>query len=162
VDERLNFTITIISHSDNPLTRAGLESGDMLAYTGRLGESGRDLKRLFRGEKIPDNSKFINPTLRGQFLYSSRDYLRVGMDISDGLFCDLNKLLDYNSIGFEQFIEIDDEIGSSGEEYEMLIGFDRKNLNAILKIAITHGVELTIFGEATYNNNRFKCVNHHK
>jgi len=58
-----------------------------------LGEIRRDLERLFRGEKIDSNSRFIEPILRGDFIYRIRDYLSAGMDISDGLFCDTDKLL---------------------------------------------------------------------
>jgi thiamine-monophosphate kinase len=133
-----------------------------LPYTVNGGEVSGDLTRLFQGETLPDSSKFINPTLRGEFIYATREYLRVGIDISDGLYCDLNKLLDYNSTGFKQLIEISDEVGLSGEEYEMLIGFDKRNLNAILRIAILQGVGITIFGEVADNSNRFKCIDHHK
>ncbi len=38
------------------------------------------------------------------------------MDISDGLFCDTDKLLDHNRLGFIELIKIDDEVGRSGEE----------------------------------------------
>jgi len=84
------------------------------------------LERLFRGEKIDSNSRFIEPILRGDLIYRVRDYLSAGMDISDGLFCDTDKLLDHNRLGFIELIKIDDEVGRSGEEYEMLIGLERR------------------------------------
>jgi len=159
--ERLDFSVTIISSSDNPLTRKGLKYGDLLAYTGVLGESKRDLDRLFRGEKIADSSRFISPILRQKFIEKARPYLRVGMDISDGLFCDTNKLLDYNDIGFELSEEIAQEIGSSGEEYEMLIGFDPKNLKTLQDIAIELDLPLSIFAKVADNQDRFTCQAHH-
>ena len=159
--ERLDFSITIISETENPLRRKGLKEGDLLAYTGVLGESKRDLNRLFNGEKIANHSKFIEPILRQDFVREARPYLHVGMDISDGLYCDTNKLLDYNDIGFELLLEISDEVGSSGEEYEMLIGFDEKNLEVIEKIAEQLEVPLTIYGKVGRNENRFSCVGHH-
>ena len=160
--ERLDFTITIISHSNNPLTRKGLIDGDLLAYTGVLGESKRDLDRLLNGEKISNSSKFIEPILRAEFIEKSRPYLSVGMDISDGLYCDTNKLLNYNNIGFEPIINISDSIGQSGEEYEMLIGFHPNQLNKILQIANMLNVELTLFAKIKDNNKRFECINHHQ
>ena len=159
--ERLDFSITIISETTNALTRKGLKEGDLLAYTGVLGESKRDLNRLFNGEKIADDSRFIEPLLRQEFIKKSRPFLRVGMDISDGLFCDTNKLLTYNSIGFEPLVEISDEVGSSGEEYEMLIGFNMNNLELIQNIANSLNVPLTIFAKVADNNRRFECVGHH-
>lgn len=161
VGERLDFSITIISQSENPLTRKGLKEGNLLAYTGHLGESRHDLNRLFNGEKISDSSRFIEPILRQEFIEKARPYLSVGMDISDGLFCDTNKLLDYNNIGFKELITIDKEIGESGEEYEMLIGFEHFNRGKIEKIANELNLSLTIFGEVLENDKRFSCKNHH-
>ena len=159
--ERLDFSITIISETKTPLMRKGLKEGYLLAYTGILGESKRDLNRLFNNEKISDNSRFIEPMLRQEFIEKSRPYLSVGMDISDGLFCDTNKLLDYNHIGFDSLIEISDEVGESGEEYEMLIGFEPSHLRTIEKIAKELNLSLTVFGKVAKNKSRFSCKNHH-
>jgi len=160
--ERLDFSITIVSETENPLTRKGLTEGSLLAYTGVLGESKRDLNRLFKGEKIENNSRFIEPILRQDFIEKARPYLLVGMDISDGLFCDTNKLLDYNNIGFKPVIDIRDEVGSSGEEYEMLVGFESKNIEVLQNIASECSVPLTIFGRVLHNEQRFNCVDHHE
>ena len=159
--ERLDFSITIISETNNPLTRKGLQEGDLLAYTGTLGESKRDLNRLFNGEKISSNSKFIEPILRKEFIEKSRGYLRTGMDISDGLFCDTNKMLKINNMGFELLKEIRDEVGSSGEEYEMLIGFSAEHIKELEEIAKETDTPLTIFARVSKNNVRFDCLNHH-
>ena len=159
--ERLDFSITIISQTKNALTRKGLKYGDLLAYTGTLGESKRDLNRLFKGEKISDNSKFIEPILRKEFIEKSRKYLRTGMDISDGLFCDTNKMLKINNIGFELLKEIPQEQGSSGEEYEMLIGFSAEYLKELKEIAKETDTPLTVFAKVSKNEFRFDCLNHH-
>ncbi|MDD5405851.1 MAG: thiamine-phosphate kinase [Sulfurovaceae bacterium] len=159
--DKLTISITVISKSTNPLFRKGLKEGDLLAYTGKLGASKRDLNKLFSGEAIESDSKFYEPILRQQFVEKSREYLRVGMDISDGLFCDTNKLLDINDIGLELSCDITDNIGSSGEEYEMLIGFDPANLPQIEKIAKQTNTPLTIFGIVKKNSYRFLCKPHH-
>jgi thiamine-monophosphate kinase len=159
--ERLDFTITIISETNNPLTRKGLQEGEFLAYTGTLGESKQDLNRLFNGEKISSNSKFIEPILRKEFIEKSRKYLQTGMDISDGLFCDTNKMLKINNMGLELLKEISDEVGSSGEEYEMLVSFSLENYEQIIKIAKECDTPLTIFAKVAKNEKRFECLNHH-
>ena len=159
--ERLDFSITIISETENALTRKGLEEGYLLAYTGVLGESKKDLNRLFKGEKIAENSRFIEPILRQEFISQSRPHLSVGMDISDGLYCDTNKLLNYNNLGFTPLIEITEEIGSSGEGYEMLIGFKEENLEFIQKIANELNLPLTVYAQVAKNTDRFNCVGHH-
>ncbi|RLA67969.1 MAG: thiamine-phosphate kinase [Epsilonproteobacteria bacterium] len=159
--DKLHISITIISKSKNPLLRTGLKVGDLLAYTGKLGESKRDLELLFKGEKIAKNSRFFEPVLRAEFISKSRAFLSSGMDISDGLFCDTNKLLDINKYGFVIFDSIDDETGLSGEEYEMLISFNKNDLEAIKSIAEQTNTPLTIFAKVAKNDERFSCVSHH-
>jgi len=159
--ERLDFSITIISETKHPLTRKGLREGDLLAYTGTLGESKRDLNRLFQGEKIEHSSKFIEPILRKEFIEKSREYLRTGMDISDGLFCDTNKMLKMNSTGFELLKDISDEVGTSGEEYEMLVSFAPEELDHILRVAKETETDLTLFAKVKNNDNKFVCRGHH-
>lgn len=159
--DKLHLSITIVSKSDNPLFRTGLQAGDLLAYTGVLGESGANLQALMRGEEIEANARFYEPVLRAEFVERARPYLRVGMDISDGLYCDTNKLLDINKYGKEDLLLIDDNIGLSGEEYEMLVGFDPANLEAVKKIAEETGTPLTIFAKAVKNSERYPCKSHH-
>ena len=159
--ESLNISITLISKSNDPLYRRGLQVGDLLLYTGRLGESKRDLDRLFIGEPIDSDSKFYTPILRGEFISKARRYLRVGMDISDGLYCDTNKLLEYNSLGFEPLSDIPKEIGMSGEEYEMLIGVSPNDIDMVKGIADDMDVPLSIFAKVADNDNRYPCYSHH-
>jgi len=159
--EKLHLSITIISHSSSPLLRKGLKRGDLLAYTGTLGESKRDLERLFNGEKIASDSRFYRPVLRADFIRNARPLLHAGMDISDGLYCDTNKLLDLNQYGFTTLQSISSDIGFSGEEYEMLIGFDKSHQTKLEKIAKASGTTLTVFAEVAENRRRFPCKSHH-
>ena len=159
--DKLHLSITIISKSDTPLLRTGLKVGDLLAYTGTLGESKRDMDALFRGEKIANNSRFLEPTLRADFIANARPLLRTGMDISDGLFCDMNKMLDINKYGFDEFESISDEIGLSGEEYEMLVSFAPEHYSDIMQIAEETNTLLTVFAKVAKNSDRYKCKSHH-
>ena len=159
--DKLHLSITIISKSEYPLLRSTLSVGDLLAYTGTLGESKRDLDALFRGEKIALNSRFYEPTLRAEFIAQARAYLTAGMDISDGLFCDTNKLLDINKYGFELFDTIDDRVGLSGEEYEMLISFNKEDLEKVKSIAKETNTPLTVFAKVVSNKEKFPCKSHH-
>jgi thiamine-monophosphate kinase len=159
--DKLHLSITIISKSESPLLRTDLKVGDLLAYTGVLGESKRDLDALFRGESIASNSRFFQPTLRAEFIAKARPLLHAGMDISDGLFCDSNKLLDINKYGFNILNSIDDIVGLSGEEYEMLISFSESNLEAVKAMAKETNTPLTVFAKVAKNNKRFRCDSHH-
>jgi thiamine-monophosphate kinase len=159
--DKLHLSITIISKSDSPLLRTTVEDGDLLAFTGVLGDSKRDLDRLFRGEKIDANSRFYKPILRAEFIAKSRPFLHAGMDISDGLFCDTNKLLDINKYGFNILENINDDIGLSGEEYEMLVSFSESDLEAIKAVSIETNTPLTVFAKVAKNSDRFRCESHH-
>jgi thiamine-monophosphate kinase len=159
--DKLHLSITIISQSDDPLLRKGLEESDLLAYTGDLGESKRNLDALFKGEKIASNSRFFEPTLRAEFIAKARPFLQAGMDISDGLYCDTNKLLNINKYGFEILENINDETGLSGEEYEMLIGFKKEHLEALKEVSKQTNTPLNIFAEVVKNDERFLCKSHH-
>jgi len=159
--DKLHLSITIISKSKSPLLRTGLAQGDLLAFTGVLGTSKKDLDALYRGEKISSNSRFIDPVLRAEFIDQAREYLHTGMDISDGLYCDTNKLLDINKYGFDIFEDIDDEKGLSGEEYEMLVSFAPEHYSEVMKIAeITH-TPLTVYAKVAKNAQRYPCKSHH-
>jgi thiamine-monophosphate kinase len=159
--EKLHLSITIISKSNTPLLRTGLKEGDLLAFTGTLGESKRDLNALYRGEKISEKSRFFEPTLRADFIAKARPFLRTGMDISDGLYCDTNKMLDINKYGFHSFEEIDDIIGLSGEEYEMLVSFAPENYGEVMEVAEATDTPLTVFAKVVKNEERFICQSHH-
>ena len=83
------------------------------------------------------------------------------MDISDGLYCDTNKLLDINKYGFKLLKNINDDTGFSGEEYEMLVGFKKEELEAVKAVAESLNLPLTIFAEVAKNEEKFPCRSHH-
>jgi len=159
--DKLHISITLISKSDTPLLRTGLQVGNLLAFTGVLGESKRDLTKLFTGQKIAHNSRFYEPELRAEFVAKARPFLVAGMDISDGLYCDTNKLLDINKYGFKLLKNINEDIGFSGEEYEMLIALKKEDLHALKEIAKGLDLPLTVFAEVSKNCERFPCKSHH-
>ena len=160
-NEKLDISITIISKTSNPVLRSGVKKNNLICYTGTLGSCKEDLGKLFKNEVISKKSKFIKPKLNPYFFYEIAPYITASMDISDGLFFELEKLSKSSKIGFEFFNEISENIGSSGEEYEILFSFDEKNLEKINKIAQKHKVELNIFAKAIKGKYRTACKNHH-
>ena len=147
--DKLGIVITMIGHSKTPLKRDTVKEGHLLAYTGVLGKAKEDLELLLSGERIPDNSKFYNPIIRKDFIKAVTPWLSGGMDISDGLYCDTNKLLKCNNLYLEELKVIPQNIGESGEEYEMLIAFDSKNLKRVKRIAKLTNTPLTVFAKTT-------------
>lgn len=160
-NSKLDISITIVSKTKNPIFRNGVKEGDYLCYTGKLGEGKRDLDALLSGKKIKKSSKFIKPNLRADFFYEAAKYVNAAMDISDGLFLDLEKLSNSSNIGFEFFKEIKEEVGISGEEYEILFSCNQKNLKKIENIAKKYEIKLNIFAKAVRGSYKSSFSNHH-
>jgi len=161
---KLDISVTIISSiraGTKPLLRSKVRNGQLLAYTGRLGESAKDLQKLFSGGKIHQKSKFVNITLRDDFMKRSTRYLQAGMDISDGLYSDLDKIAKLNNIGFSFYKKIEKSIGCSGEEYEMLIAFDKRDKKKIVRRALQSRTPLHIFAKAIRQKYINRCKAHH-
>lgn len=158
---KLDITITIISQTDRPLRRKGLRKGHLVAYTGELGRSAKELRRLSNLGKIHKNSKFVDIRLRDRFLSKASRYLKCGMDISDGLFSDLGKLSSANGLGFDFYKRIPKRVGCSGEEYEMLFGFDKRDKKALLRVAKLCRTPITIVAQSTRKNYKNSCKAHH-
>lgn len=158
---KLDLNVTIIAKTEAPLYRKGIRYKDIVAYTGTLGESGRDLERLFQGETISENSRFYRPILRQEFIRLVRPFLHAGMDISDGLGHELSRLSRINNLGFTFLTTLTPDILCSGEEYEMLITFSSENLAKIEEIARQTQTPLTIFAHTDEGCYESPCKAHH-
>jgi len=159
--DKLDISITIVSHTENPVTRMGLEVGNVVGYTGDLGSVQKDLEALFRGEKISPTSKFITPDLKADFFYESAPYFTTAMDISDGLSKDLSRLSNINAKGFAFFSNIDKAILCSGEEYEVLFSCKEKDCDTIIEIAQKNNTQITFFAKVTDGAYETVCKENH-
>lgn len=160
-NNKLDISVTIIGDVKKPIYRSGVKKDDLICYTGDLGSCKVDLQRLFDGEKISKKSKFIKPKLNAKFFYEVSKYITASMDISDGLFFELERFSKQSKVGFEFFETISDDIGTSGEEYEVLFSFNKKYINKIDKIAKKHNVKLNVFAKAIKGKYRTNANNHH-
>ncbi|MFA7084543.1 MAG: thiamine-phosphate kinase [Arcobacteraceae bacterium] len=160
-NEKLDISITIISKTKKPIFRTGTKLDDLVCYTGTLGSCKKDLEYLLEGKTISKKSKFIKPQLKPKFFYEISRYVNSAMDISDGLFFECERLSKANNIGFEFFSEISNDIGCSGEEYELLFTFNKKYQNKIEEIAKKHKVTLNIFAKTIQGKYECKCKGHH-
>jgi len=158
---KLDISVTIISSVKKVLLRSKVRENYLLAYTGTLGNSAKELKKLLNGGKIHKKSKFININLREQFITNTIRHLKAGMDISDGLYSDLDKITSLNKIGINFTMHIPKNIGCSGEEYEMLVAFDRRDKKAVLRRATQSRTKFTIFANAARKKYVNRCKAHH-
>ena len=158
---KLDITITIIAQTKKPLFRRGLRAKSLLAYTGVLGKSQKDLQKLLNGGRVHRKSKFVAIELREQFISQTARILQAGMDISDGLLSDLDKMASTNRVGFDFVQPVPKNIGCSGEEYEMLVGFDKRNKKAVMRRAEQSRTKITIFAHVARNKYKNRCQAHH-
>ncbi len=158
---KLDISITIISITTNPIYRSGTKKDDLVCFTGDIGSSKKDLSKLFKGKKISKKSKFIKPILKDKFFYDISPYINSALDISDGLFFELERLSKINKIGFKFFDTFSKDKGCSGEEYEILFTFDKKYKKKIKQIAKKHNIKLNIFAKAIEGKYKNKCKGHH-
>lgn len=158
---KLDITITIISQTNRPLTRSNIKKGYLLAHTGKLGKSAKELKKLMNLGRIHKQSKFLDIKLRDKFVYDTQKLLSSGMDISDGLCSDLGKLSSANKIGFKFKKYMSKDICCSGEEYEMLVAFDKRYRKSILRRAQLSRTPLNIFAMSVRGRYINRCKAHH-
>ena len=160
-NDKLDISITIISETKKPVLRSGANIGDLVCYTGVLGSCKKDLNRLLQDKKVSKKSKFIKPKLKSNFFYAIAPYINCALDISDGLFFELERLSKINKIGFDFFKKIKKKIGCSGEEYEILFTYKQKNRKIIEKIAKEHHIKLNTVAIARVGKYKNRCKNHH-
>ena len=158
---KLDITITVVSYTKKPLERRGVKLGDYIAHTGTLGNSKKDLQKLFRGGSLHKKSKFINIQLRDSFVFNTARFLSAGMDLSDGLFSDLGKLSESSKVGFHFFRSIPKSVACSGEEYEILFAFSPRNKKVVLRRAKQSRTPINIVAKASRKKYINRCKSHH-
>lgn len=158
---KLDITVTIISKTSRPLLRTKIRDNYLFAYTGEIGKSARELRKLFNLGKVHKKSKFIDIQLRADFVEKSQRILKAGMDISDGIFSDLGKMSSLNKIGIKFIKKMPKHVACSGEEYEMLVAFSPRDKKALKRRAQQSRTPLTIFAKATRNRYINRCKAHH-
>jgi thiamine-monophosphate kinase len=160
-NEKLDISVTIISETLKPVYRKGIQEDQLICYTGDLGSVKKDLASLLEGKSISKDSKFIKPQLKQKFFYEIASYTTSAMDISDGLFFELERLSELNNIGFEFEKEFLQEVGCSGEEYEILFSIEKKDKEIVEQIAKKHQIELNFFAKAVKGSFESPCKSHH-
>lgn len=160
--DKIAISISLISKiNKKAVSRKGLKKGDLLAFTGSLGQSLQGLRILEAGGKLAFNHRFIRPKLRGNFFYSIASKISCAIDISDGLSKDLSRICAINKMGVKWLCKLSQDELLSGEEYEILFAFEPKQQAFIEKMAKKAGIKLTIFAKALKGSYEFSGKEHH-
>ncbi|GMB92499.1 thiamine-phosphate kinase [Helicobacter bizzozeronii] len=151
VGQALSLSVSLLACCAKPLYRVGARKGDLIMHTGTLGSSYQALHTLLRGGKVPKHSKFYAPQLKAcaHFMHEARSILHVGMDISDGLFAECNRLSKANRLAFKINKPLHPphkRAFLSGEEYEMLLCLAPRHRLKAYRLAQKHRLKLRIIG----------------
>ena len=173
---KVSFSITTIGFSNNIVERNKARLNDDIYVTGNIGDSFVGLKIIKNNIKINSKLKkyFINkyycPDLPYKISKLMHKFANSSMDISDGLFTDMNKLINKQKLTFEinlnkipiskslefylkKYNKKKYQFLFSGDDYQILFTAPLKKRSLIKSIASKMNQKITIIGKI---NNGFK------
>jgi thiamine-monophosphate kinase len=149
------------------ITRSGARPGDSVYVTGSPGDASAGLELLKSGSDQTDESeylvgRFVRPMARVAFAASIAGHATAGIDLSDGLYADLGKLLRASGVGARLQIdalplsaailakfEFDRAVMlglAGGDDYELLFTAPGSDDAELQGLARKHHVQLSCIG----------------
>lgn len=162
-DNKLSIAITMFGKAESRIIkRTNFKAGDIMFFSGDLGKVSKDMNFLYKGHKINRNSKFYTPRLNPKFIFEILSFIRGGMDISDGLYYELNRISKLNNVKFRFYKKINKNKALSGEEYELLFSVAQRDIRRLYLIAKKNRVKITKLAKMLRGRQKFYCPPHHK
>ena len=180
-----SFSVVSLGFSKNIVRRNNVKKNDDIYVTGNLGDSYIGLNILKK--KININNKYNNYFIRKYFLPELPIILckylikiaNSSIDISDGLFADLNKLINNQKIGYIVYLDkipISKNLNnylknnnkkslnfvSKGDDYQILFTSSKKNRTYIKKLAKRINLRITQIGNFTNIYKQRKIISNKK
>ena len=174
---KLSFTITSLGYSNKIIYRNKAKSNDDIYVTGNLGDSYLGLK-LLKNEinfKKKDKKFFIDKYYKPKLPFNLTKYLlkfaNSSIDISDGLFDDLSKMINRQNLSyhlFEKKIPVSKKLSdliknqrlnkinliSKGDDYQTLFTADVNKSRIIKNASKTTGIKITKIGKIVSGKDR--------
>jgi len=166
-----------------PILRSGAKTFDDIYVTGNIGDAYIGLKLLKKRIFFNKNKKhfvksYTSPELPIKFSKFLYKFSNSSIDISDGIFQDLNHLLDYSKKGasiniekiplskqLEQLIQSKKlnliNVISNGDDYQILFTSKKNNRNKIFKYSKISKVKISRIGLIT-RDKKLKTNNYGK
>tara|TARA_Y100000996_G_C22466579_1_gene620324 strand:+ start:105 stop:1064 length:960 start_codon:yes stop_codon:yes gene_type:complete len=172
-----SFTIVSLGLSEKIVKRGNVSVGDDIYVTGYLGDSFLGLELLKKKVSVNSNLKnyFVNKYFLPDLPISITKYLfnfaRSSIDISDGLFDDLSKLINNKKIGYiinsntipiskklKSYLKINNKnilnFVSKGDDYQVLFTSRKNKRNYIKNLSKRINLKITRIGSATNIKNQ--------
>ena len=164
----LSFTFVVIGYSTTlPILRNGAKLNDDIYITNTLGDAFLGLYIIKKNKKILNHKYFVNsfylPNIPYKFGKKMRLFANAAIDISDGLFQDINHLmensnftyhLDLNkipiSVNLAKYLKKNNKkkksFVSNGDDYQILFTAKKNKSNLIKRIAKKTNTMITKIG----------------
>ena len=183
--KKSSFTIVSLGFSKKIIKRNNSKLGDDIYVTGNLGDSFTGLNIL--KNKISINKKlnkyFINKYYLPDLPLKIHKYLikfaNTSIDISDGLFADLKKLINNQKLGYQiysDFLPISKNLKlylkknkknslnyiSRGDDYQIIFTSSKKNRSYINNLSYRINQKVTLIGTITNQSNQYQIIDNEK
>jgi thiamine-monophosphate kinase len=168
--KKISFTITSIGYCKNIIYRNKATQNDDLYVTGNLGDSYIGLLILKKKLKlsIPQNKYFINkyykPEIHLKLVNELKKFASSSIDISDGLFNDLEKLINQLNISYKVKLKdipisknlslliknknlLKKNLISNGDDYQILFTAPKRKRLLIKNISKSSRIRITKIGK---------------
>ncbi len=177
-----SFTIVALGLSAKIVRRNNVFIGDDIYVTGNLGDSFMGLEILKKKINIKNNlknyfvKKYFLPNIPFPITRYLFNFAKSSIDISDGLFADLNKLINNQKIGYiinsnkipisknlKNYLKINNKnilkFISKGDDYQILFTSPKSRRNYIKNLSKRINVKITQIGSTTNIKNQRRIIN---
>ena len=143
----LSITVQVGGYVEkgNALTRKGAKVGDLIYLTGTIGEASSALEDIKKDNLVDlKKSRYLRPEIRFGVSNKLKGIATSAIDVSDGLFQDLNHICTASKVGANLYLEkvptflsksLSLEEMNKGDDYEILFTSDKTNKEKIEDIS---------------------------
>ena len=178
---KLSFTIVSIGFSDNIILRNNAKINDDIYVTGNLGDSYTGLKILKKDISLNKRlseyfvMKYYLPELHIDLTKKLMNFANTSIDISDGLFADLDKLINKQKLFYK--IHLTDvpiskklkdvilkkrlkkiDFISKGDDYQILFTASKKKARIIKRTFKSLGIKISKIGKICSSNQKSQII----
>ena len=183
--KKSSFTITSVGFSKNIIKRNNTKNNDDIYITGNLGDSFVGLnilkKKIHLDKKYRNYfiNKYYLPNLPIGLIKFINKFANSSIDVSDGLFADMHKLINKQKISFILFadlIPISKNLKiylknvkkshlnfiSKGDDYQIIFTSNKRNRKYIKRLAKRINQKITLIGSITNKSGHNKIISNGK
>jgi thiamine-monophosphate kinase len=180
---KLSFTITSIGFAQDIVYRNKAKIGDDIYVTGNIGDSYLGLLALKNKIKITNSQKkyfikqYYMPNIKIFLSNIIKNFANTSIDISDGLFADLDKMLNNQKLSYQIFVDkipiskklkhileakkfLKKNYISHGDDYQILFTASKSKNKIIRDMSRKSNLRITKIGTILKNKMKSMIVDH--